>query len=291
MAYQGVPQRSAVSAGNRITAEMVQMLRLKGYSNHTIKTYSSLFSRFLSYMSFVPPHKLSSADVRAYLEFLLATTTLSETYINQVISSLKFYFRYVCPRSDIDFRSIPRPKRHKRLPIVLSEREVADLLNSLTNLKHRAVLSLIYGSGLRVSEASKLTPTDIDSKRMLVIVRDGKGRKDRVTVLSQRVLEILRDYYRAYRPRKWLFEGEGGRRYHERSIQNVFQHAREKAGIKKGVTVHSLRHSFATHLLENGTDLRYIQELLGHKSSKTTEIYTHVSKTALSRIKSPLDRL
>jgi site-specific recombinase XerD len=291
MAYQGVPQRSAVSAGNKITAEMVQMLRLKGYSAHTIKTYSSLFSQFLSYMSFVPPHKLSAGDVRAYLEFLLATKTLSQTYVNQVISSLKFYFRYVCPRSDIDFRGIPRPKRPERLPSVMSEDEVADLLNSVTNLKHRAVLSLIYGSGLRVSEAVNLTPTDIDSRRMLVTVRDGKGRKDRVTVLSERVLKLLREYYRAFRPRRWLFEGEKGGRYHVRSVQNVFQHAKEKAGIKKEVSVHSLRHSFATHLLENGTDLRYIQELLGHKSSKTTEIYTHVSKTQLSRIKSPLDRL
>jgi integrase len=170
--------------------------------------------------------------------------------------------------------------------------ELLKILNSVDNLKHKAILMLVYSAGLRVGEVVKLKPEDIDSKRMLIHIKGAKGRKDRYTLLSEKTLEVLREYWRQYKPDKWLFEGaRAGRYLSTRTVEKILEHACEKADIKKDVSVHTLRHSFATHLLEGGTDLRYIQELLGHTSSKTTEIYTHVSTKSLGKIKSPLDSL
>jgi len=187
---------------------------------------------------------------------------------------------------------VKRPKKDKKLPVVLSKEEVAKILDSVDNIKHKAILMLVYSAGLRVGEVVKLRPEDIDSKRMLIHIKKAKGRKDRYTLLSETALEILREYWRKYKPNKWLFEGvREGWHLSIRTVQSIFEQAREKAGIKKEISVHGLRHSFATHLLEGGTDLRYIQEILGHTSSKTTEIYTHVSQKSLGKIKSPLDTL
>jgi integrase/recombinase XerD len=175
---------------------------------------------------------------------------------------------------------------------VLSKQEVKQILEVLRNQKHRAMLSLIYGCGLRRGELLNLRPNDIDSKRMLVIIRNGKGFKDRIVPLSTKLLTMLREYHTVYKPETFLFEeAEAGKPYDERSLQQVLKQAIAKAGIKKPVSLHWLRHSYATHLLENGTDLRYIQELLGHKSSRTTEIYTHVSTKSIQNIKSPFDEL
>jgi site-specific recombinase XerD len=180
---------------------------------------------------------------------------------------------------------------HKK-PVVLSNEEIAKILDSVDNIKHKAILMLVYSAGLRVGEVVKLRPEDIDSKRMLIHIKGSKGRKDRYTILFETALKFLRQYWKKYKPGKWLFECARDRRYiSTRTVQAIFEHAREKAGIRKNVTFHSLRHSFATYLLEAGTDLRYIQELLGHKSSKTTEIYTHVSSKAIEKIRSPLDSL
>jgi integrase/recombinase XerD len=182
--------------------------------------------------------------------------------------------------------------KEKKRPEVLSYQEVAKILKVITNLKHRAILFLVYSAGLRVGEVVNLKISDIDSDRMLIHVKQGKGKKDRYTVLSQIALDELRIYVKRYRPDDWLFQGGDGKGHlTERSVQKVFDKARTAAGIKKDVSVHTLRHSFATHLLEGGTDLRYIQELLGHSSSKTTEIYTHVTEKSISKIQSPLDRL
>ncbi len=176
--------------------------------------------------------------------------------------------------------------------MVLSQEEVAKILSSVDNVKHRAILMLVYSAGLRVGEVVKLKIEDIDSQRMLIHIKGAKGRKDRYTMLSETALKVLREYWEEYRPQKWLFEGaKEGRYLSTRTVQAIFEQAKEKAGIKKDVSVHSLRHSFATYLLEGGTDLLYIQELLGHASSKTTEIYTHVSSKTLSKIKSPLDTM
>jgi len=186
---------------------------------------------------------------------------------------------------------IQRPKKGRNLPSVLSEQEVQLILNSTDNLKHKAILSLIYSAGLRRSELINLQSGDIDSKRMYVIIRSGKGNKDRYSILSEKVLELLRQYFREYKPREWLFEGQYGGQYSATSIQNILKQAVRRAGIKKRVTVHTLRHCFATHLLEHGVDLRYIQELLGHQNPKTTEIYTHITQRGLGKIKSPIDGL
>jgi site-specific recombinase XerD len=186
--------------------------------------------------------------------------------------------------------SIPRPRRDRKLPSVLSQEEVLRIISVVRNLKHQTLLLLIYSAGLRVGESVRLRLQDIDGDRGLIWLRGAKGKKDRCTLLSGILLEQLRQYYKVYQPAEYLFEGGDGRRYlSERSVQHIFERAVEKAGIIKDVSVHSLRHSFATHLLENGTDLRYIQTILGHSSSKTTEIYTHVSRNVLGKIVNPLD--
>ena len=202
---------------------------------------------------------------------------------------MKFLSMNILKNNLIAF-NIPRCKKEQKLPEIMSRQEVASVLNALTNLKHRALLMLIYSAGLRVGEAVRLQICDIDSKRGLVHVRQGKGRKDRYSVLSSITLETLRKYVKKFSPEGWLFPG-ADEDYHltERSAENIFKNACQKAGIYRKYSVHTLRHSFATHLLENGTDLRYIQELLGHASSRTTEIYTHVCEKDLQRIRSPMD--
>jgi site-specific recombinase XerD len=209
---------------------------------------------------------------------------------NQVFNALRFLYVELYKRPFV-VGSLPRPKKPKKLPVTLSQQEVLRILNAVGNEKHKVILTLIYSAGLRIGEAVRLKVADIDSDRGLIHVRNAKGMKDRFTLLSEVMLPMLRDYYKEYRPEEYLFEGSPGRSHiAERSVQNVFARAVKEAGISKDVSVHSLRHSFATHLLEGGTDLRYIQELLGHSSSKTTEIYTHVSKRVLGKIMSPLDQ-
>ncbi|MDI9512668.1 MAG: tyrosine-type recombinase/integrase [Bacillota bacterium] len=187
---------------------------------------------------------------------------------------------------------LERPKKEKKLPEILSKNEISKLLKAVKNLKHKAILYLVYSAGLRVGEVVKLKPTDIDSDRMLIPIIQGKGKKDRYTILSETALSILRQYVKVYKPEHWLFPGQHPDKHlTERSVQKVFDNARIDAKIRKDVSVHNLRHSFATHLLEGGVNLRYIQELLGHSSSKTTEIYTHVTQKNLSNIISPLDTI
>jgi integrase/recombinase XerD len=193
---------------------------------------------------------------------------------------------------EIEVEKVHRPKNPKTLPNVLGKEEVKLILNVQHNLKHKAMLSLIYACGLRRSELLNLKPADVDSRRHILIIRQAKGRKDRIAPVSEKLIELLRQYYRAYKPQVWLFEGQtGGEKYSEKSLENVLKQAVQKAGINKPVSLHWLRHSYATHLLEGGTDLRYIQELLGHRSSKTTEIYTHVSTKNIQNIVSPFDTL
>ena len=191
----------------------------------------------------------------------------------------------------INIHQLDRPRREWRLPNILSMEEVASIITSLENIKHRSMLALIYSAGLRRSELLALKCKDIDSTRMVITIRAAKGKKDRIVPLSELVLEMLRTYYKEYKPTDYLFEGQNGGAYSEKSLEEVFHKAKKLAGVRKKVSLHTLRHSYATHLLEGGTNLRYIQELLGHKSSKTTEIYTHVSNQAIQKITSPLDKL
>jgi integrase/recombinase XerD len=207
-----------------------------------------------------------------------------------VVNAIKLFFDKV-EGAKLKVDLVHRPKRPSLLPKVLAMEEVAAIINVLDNLKHKCMLSLIYSAGLRRSELIGMRIKNIDSKRMQLFIHQAKGRKDRIAPLSETVLQLLREYFKAYKPKDYLFEGINGEQYSERSLALVLKRACELAGIKKQVNLHMLRHSYATHLLESGTDLRYIQELLGHKSSRTTEIYTHVSQSSINKIISPLDKL
>jgi site-specific recombinase XerD len=215
---------------------------------------------------------------------------VSSSYQNQSINAIKFYFERILG-GQRKFYFLDRPRKERTLPTVLNIDEITRLIQSIDNLKHKTIVMLAYSSGLRLSELVNIKLTDIDRERMQIKVIQSKGKKDRYTKLSNRFLIVLDSYLDRYKPREWLFEGFGSRNYSTRSIQHIVKLAAEKAGIKKHISVHTLRHSFATHLLENGTDLRYIQSMLGHDSSKTTEIYTHVTTKGFDQIISPLDNL
>lgn len=260
------------------------------YSANTIKTYKDCFSEFINYYSTKEINDITQEEIQAFLLYLAEGRHVSTSYQNQAINAIKFYFEKVLkgPRR---VYYIERPRKEKLLPSVLSEAEVKKIIESITNLKHRCLIMTCYSAGLRISEALNLKSADIDSKRMMIHIRGGKGKKDRITLLSARLLEILREYYRLYKPREYLFTGQMGGQYSERSAQLVLKAAARRAGITRPVTLHTLRHSFATHLLENGTDLRYIQSLLGHASPKTTQIYTHITTKGFDQIKNPLDNL
>jgi len=259
------------------------------YSYKTIKAYIYFNKDFLNFLGKRPPD-INDDDIKNYLLHLAENKQSATSTLNQAINALKFYYGEVLKRKFV--YEIKRPRKDKKLPVILSQEEITKILSSVDNIKHKAILMLIYSAGLRVGEVVKLKPEDIDSERMLIHIKGSKGRKDRYTILSETALEILREYWREYKPRKWLFEGARPGRYLSiRTVEKILEHACEKANIRKDVSVHTLRHSFATHLLEGGTDLRYIQELLGHKDSKTTEIYTHVSIKSIGKIKSPLDTL
>jgi integrase/recombinase XerD len=217
--------------------------------------------------------------------------SLSISYQNQFVNALKLFY-LIIQNTNVIIENIARPRREYRLPNVLSKEEVKLILNTHRNLKHRTMLCLLYSCGLRSGELLNLQPIHIDSKRNIILIKQSKGKKDRIVPLSSKILKMLREYYRLYKPKTYLFEGQKiGEKYDSRSLQLVLKQAVKKTGIQKPVTLHWLRHSYATHLLESGTDLRYIQELLGHNSSKTTEIYTHVSTKNIQHIKSPFDDL
>ena len=265
-------------------------LQSRRYSPNTIKVYIDTLAIFLRYFPDKEVIVIGNDDLIDFNNNYILKNNFSSSYQNQVVNSIKLFYRtqYQCR---IDVEIIHRPKREKTLPNVLSKEEVKRILDAPYNLKHRAMLSMIYSCGLRRSELLNLTKLDIDSKRMVVVIRMAKGKKDRIVPLSPKILILLRDYYKCYQPKHYLFEGQNGGKYSEKSLENVFKKSLFKAKIDKPATMHWLRHSFATHLLESGTDLRYIQDLLGHKSSKTTEIYTHVSTKQIQNIRSPFDDL
>ncbi|MFQ6102591.1 MAG: tyrosine-type recombinase/integrase [Anaerolineae bacterium] len=272
----------------RILTAVENELTLRRYSPRTHEAYLGHLRRFLNHFG-QAAETLSGDELREY--FLdLVHSGVSHSYQNQAISAVKFLYRHVLQRPEV-LVDLPRPVRgKKRLPAVLSRSEVHRLFQAVDNLKHRAVLLVIYAGGLRVSEAARLKVSDVDGERKQVFVRSGKGGKDRYTVIGEAALEALREYWRVYRPQDWLFPGaRPDKHISPRAIEKAFRRARDKAGIRKDATVHTLRHSFATHLLEDGVDVRYIQELLGHEDVRTTQRYTHVSDVA--RVSSPVDKL
>ncbi len=263
----------------------------KRYSDSTVKTYVMAITTFLRFIKPKTSAEATNEDMQKFVNQYLIPRKLSFSYQNQAVNSSRLFFKIIKGAALIT-EQLERPRTEHRLPNVLSKEEVGSILQASHNQKHRTMLSLIYACGLRRGELLNLKPENIDSKRHLLIIRNAKGRKDRIIPISDKVIGMLREYYRGYRPKVWLFEGQSpGEQYSEKSIQSVLKQALNKASITKPVTLHWLRHSYATHLLEAGTDLRYIQELLGHKSSKTTEIYTHVTEKSLHKIKSPFDDL
>ena len=269
---------------------MQQYMMLKNYSRTSIKSYLNCFREFIRYYDDVKPTQLTRKQMEAYLLFMLNTKHISRSYQSQILSALKLFYTAVVDQAD-KVEGLFHPKKAFMLPNVLTESEVARLLRSVGNLKHQCILMLIYSGGLRLSEVISLKIKDIQIQERRIFVRDGKGKKDRCTLLSDKAVPLLEQYLELYMPVEWLFEGVNGGQYSARSVQRIFEAAKFKSGINPDATVHTLRHSFATHLLEKGVNLRYIQELLGHNSSKTTEIYTHITQRGIGQIKSPLDHL
>ncbi|WP_282073866.1 tyrosine-type recombinase/integrase [Polaribacter atrinae] len=261
----------------------------KRFSKNTVNTYVDVTTTYIKYVLLKNAEIFSTKIVEAFSYDYIFIPNKSISYQNQFISGIKKFFEY--KGYSYEEIQIERPRKEKKLPIVLSGSEIKSLFNTLTNLKHKALLCLLYSAGLRIGEAINLEINDIDSKRMLIHIKQAKGKKDRYTLLSPVFVKILREYYIAYKPEKYLFEGQKGGKYSNTSAQKVLKNALFKADIRKKATLHSLRHSFATHLLEKGTDIRYIQELLGHSSPKTTMIYTHVTEPSLKNIKNPFDDL
>ena len=269
----------------------LELLERKRYSASTIKTYRAYFSDFMEYHKGRNIDRLKVADINKYILYLVNEKKISVSQQNMRINAIKFYYEQVKGGQRQYYGGITRAQEYKSLPEVLSRNEVARILACLSNRKHRCMISLIYSAGLRRSELLNLTPKDIISERMLVRIM-GKGRKCRYSLLSEKLLKDLREYFKEYRPQKWLFEGETpGEQYSASALVKILKEAASRAGIKHRVHVHMLRHSFATHLLEQGTDLRTIQELLGHNDIKTTSIYLHVTSAHKSSIPNPLDSL
>jgi len=281
---QGEPHAAVLPTIHKLEQELI----LRGCTPQTRKNYRLHAIRFLRWLK-REPSMASGAKLRSYIEGMATKDRLSASYCNQARAMLKILYERVLgqPRK---MAGVPRMQEPKRLPVVLSREEVGDLIDVVTNLKHRTLLMIAYSAGLRVGEVVRLKMGDIDADRRQIRVRSGKGQKDRYTILSEVALEALRVYAKAYELREWLFPGaDEGNPLTVRSAQHVFERAKEKAGIRKAATFHSLRHAFATHLLEDGVDIRYIQELLGHANVETTQRYTHVAQHAMERLRSPLD--
>ena len=268
---------------------MEQKMQLQRYSPSTVKTYRSFFRLLLAYFPDRHPETLVKKDLMKFLLHGVSTRKWSESAQNQAVNAVKYYYEKVLGQARTYYEL--RPRKSHRLPNVFSEEEVVRLLQSVQNLKHRTLLTLIYSAGLRIGESVKMRKADVCLARKSVFVKAGKGKKDRYSVLSDKMACLLAEYLEVYRPDYWLFEGQDGGQYSTRSIQQVFRRAVARAGVNPYSTVHTLRHSFATHLLERGMDLRYIQSLLGHSSSETTEIYTHITQKAREKLCSPLDFL
>ena len=267
-----------------------QELHLRRYSPKTCKVYRGAVRRFLDCFK-KDYSKITTKEIRAYLLRLIEREEISASYQSQAISAIKFLFERVIKNPQL-LEDLPRPRRGRHLPVVMSRKAAENILNAVGNLKHQTLLVLMYAAGLRVGEVVRLKIDDLDEGRGLIRVKSGKGDKDRYTLYSALARQLVQVYRCEYQPQSWLFPGaQPGRHLTERSVQQIVAQVRKKIGLGSQVTSHTLRHSFATHLLENGTDLRYIQELLGHSSPKTTQIYTHVSRRDLGRIQSPIEGL
>ncbi|WP_319500624.1 site-specific tyrosine recombinase/integron integrase [uncultured Draconibacterium sp.] len=286
----GTPVSYPYRTSTKLPEGYLEKLEQKRYSASTIKTYVAYFKDFIHYFGESEIDKLTKNEINAYILQLIKKQKISPSQQNQRINAIKFYYERVLdlPKHYYD---IERPRKSFELPKVLSEQEVWQLLKASTNLKHKAILATIYSAGLRRSEIINLRKEDVDFNKSIIFIRGAKGKKDRITLLSDANSHLLKDYLAEYKPKYWMFESPERKKYSTSSVAKILNTATLKAGLRKRITPHMLRHSFATHLLEQGVDMRYIQNLLGHESTQTTEIYTHVSKSSLHKIKSPLDRI
>jgi len=265
-----------------------QLLTIKRYSYRTIKSYSNALKIFLSGFPNRRADDLTTYDIEQYINSMVMDKNISQSYQKVLIGAIKLFYNKLL-RKNYKLNYLYPDRSENKLPFVLDKSEIQTILSSIHNLKHKTIISLIYSAGLRLNEVVELKVNDIDSKRMLIKIVQGKGRKDRYVMLSEKLLLLLREYYKQYKPKEYLFEGQKADKYSSRSVQAIFKDALKKANIQKKASVHTLRHSFATHLLEAGTDIRVIQQLLGHSSIKTTQIYTQVSSSNIVKVISPLD--
>lgn len=268
----------------------INQLKLKAYSKNTIRTYVTEFAHLLKTIKKINVDSLTEDRLKDYFFYCVKTDKIKENHLNSRINAIKFYFEQVLHKPKMFF-DIPRPKTPKQLPKMLSKAEIKKVFKATENSKHLLMLQLCYGMGLRVSEIVALKIEHINSEAMLVMIEGAKGKKDRYTNLPESVLPLLRNYYKEYIPKNYLFEGQYGGAYSTRSVQLVFKNAMKKAKVNKTIGIHGLRHSYATHLIESGADIRLLQELLGHNSIKTTQIYTHITDVSKFKVKSPLDFL
>lgn len=283
-----------ISKINRINLDAYlaykKQLQLKAYSENTQKVYLSEFSHLLSLIGDFPVENLTPEKLKNYFYYCVDQLKMKERKMNGKINAIKFYYEKVLHQPKMFF-DIPRPKKPISLPKMLTPREIKILFGQIHNIKHLLALQLSYGMGLRVSEVVNLKWEHINSRERMVLIANSKGKKDRYVPLPESILPLLKNYYQKYHPKEYVLEGQYGGKYSKASVQHIFKSAMQKAGINKQIGVHGLRHSYATHLLQSGVDIRFIQDLLGHHSIKTTMVYTHVAPKELQKIKSPLDYL
>lgn len=267
-----------------------QLLEVKRYSTNSIETYTNAFRQFLIHFKEIDVDTFKEKEIERFINQQVTVKNISISYQKQLVAAIKFWYNGVLGRNlQLDY--IYPDRGEFKIPIVFSQQDIKKMLDTCENIKHKAILATIYSCGLRLSELTNLMIKDVDSTQMSVTVRQGKGNRDRVVVLSEKLLFLLRDYFVEYKPKEYLFEGQSGGKYSGRSVQQALKQTLAKAKINKEGSVHTLRHSYATHLVEQGTDIRFVQELLGHKNIKTTLIYTHLTDATKRKIKSPLDNL
>ena len=267
--------------------DFVKILEVKRYSKNTIESYSSIVKMAIQFFE-KPLNKIDETELHRYFYHMVHTKKVSYSYQKQIAMALKLYYREIFGQS-INLQFLFPSRKPDRLPVVIARNEVLKIIAKANNIKHKSMIAVVYSAGLRVGELIALKIKDIDSSRMVIHIKSGKGNKDRIVPLSEKTLSMLREYYKEYAPKQYLFEGQKGGRYSSSSFNKLLQAAAKRARINKNITAHTLRHSYATHLLENGTDIRIIQKLLGHNSIKTTMIYTQVTEPTLLNVTSPFD--
>ncbi len=272
------------------TEQFATILRLQRYANKSIKTYTSHLNYFLKVSSKLKTEDITQKQLEDFIIWLVEKKKIGQSYQKAMIATITKFYKEIFHRH-INLHHLSPKRKENKLPKFLTKDEVKKILDATENLKHKAILTTIYSCGLRLSEVLELKIADIKTRENLLLIRQSKGKKDRVVILSPLLLELLRNYYRTYKPKNYLFEGQNEEKYSERSVQQILKNALLKASVISPASVHTLRHSYATHLLENGTDIRIIKELLGHNNIKTTEIYTHITDVSRAKVKSPLDYL